>query len=106
MTSWQERNNEECKGKKGEEEKDEKVKKFQVKHKHFHTQEIYIYIHIYIYIYIFGQVEAPCVSSHTEKLWYNETVCLWITVYIYIYIYIYIRKKIFYKLRRVEKQNF
>ena len=31
--------------------------------------------------------EAPCVSSHTEELWYNETVCLRTTIYIYIYIY-------------------
>ena len=29
------------------------------------------------------------VSSHTEELWYNETVfCGWIYIYIYIYIYI------------------
>ena len=25
------------------------------------------------------------VSGHTEKLWYNETACLWMTIYIYIY---------------------
>ena len=36
-----------------------------------------------------SQFEASCVSSHTEELWCNETVCLWMT-YIYIYIYIYI----------------
>ena len=35
------------------------------------------------------QFEASCVSSHTEELRYNETVCLWMT---YIYIYIYIEK--------------
>ena len=35
------------------------------------------------------QLEASCVSSHTEELWYNETICLWMTIYIYIYIYIY-----------------
>ena len=35
--------------------------------------KIFIYIYIYIYIYR--------VSSHTEELWYNETVCLWITIY-------------------------
>ena len=29
-------------------------------------------------------------SSHTEELWYNETVCLEVTVCVYIYIYIYI----------------
>ena len=29
-------------------------------------------------------------SSHTEELWYNETVCCgWQYIYIYIYIYIY-----------------
>ena len=37
------------------------------------------HIHIYIYIYIY--IEASCVSSHTEELWYNETVCPWMTVY-------------------------
>ena len=26
-------------------------------------------------------------SSHTEELWYNETVCVGMTIYIYIYIY-------------------
>ena len=35
------------------------------------------------------QLQATDVSSHTEELWYNET--LWMTIYIYIYnIYIYI----------------
>ena len=33
-----------------------------------------------------SQLQASCVSSHTEKLWYNKTVCLWMTIYIYIYI--------------------
>ena len=33
-----------------------------------------------------SQLQASYVSSHTEKLWYNETVCLWMTIYIYIYI--------------------
>ena len=45
-----------------------------------------------------SQLQASYVSSHTEELWYNETVCLWMTKYIYIYmddniyihIYIYI----------------
>ena len=38
-----------------------------------------------------GEFQVPYVSSHTEELWYNETFCLWITIYIYyIYIYIYI----------------
>ena len=34
-------------------------------------------------------LEAFSVSSHTEKLWYNETVCGRQYIYIYIYIYIY-----------------
>ena len=25
------------------------------------------------------QFQASNVSSHTEELWYNETVCLWMT---------------------------
>ena len=37
------------------------------------------------------QFQASYVSSQTEELWYNETVCLWMTIYIYIYIYIYLR---------------
>ena len=36
-----------------------------------------------------SQLEASYVSSHTEELWYNETACLWRTIYIYIYIYIH-----------------
>ena len=32
-----------------------------------------------------SQLQASYVSSHTEELWYNETVCLWMTIYIYIY---------------------
>ena len=36
-----------------------------------------------------SQLQASYVSSHTEELWYNETACLWMTIYIYIYIYIY-----------------
>ena len=31
-----------------------------------------------------SQHEASSVSSHTDELWYNETVCLWMTIYIYI----------------------
>ena len=34
-----------------------------------------------------SQLQASYVSSHTEELWYNKTVCLWMTIYIYIYIY-------------------
>ena len=37
-----------------------------------------------------SQLEASCVSSHTEELGYNVTVSLWMIIYIYIYIYIYI----------------
>ena len=29
-----------------------------------------------------SQFEASNVTSHTEELWYNETDCLWITIYI------------------------
>ena len=32
-----------------------------------------------------SQLQASYVLSHTEELWYNETVCLWMTKYIYIY---------------------
>ena len=34
------------------------------------------------------QLQASYVPSQTEELWYNEIVCLWMTIYIYIYIYI------------------
>ena len=37
-----------------------------------------------------SQLQASYVSSHIEELWYNETVCQWMTIYIYIYIYIII----------------
>ena len=33
-----------------------------------------------------SQLQASYVFSHTEELWYNETVCLWITIYIIIII--------------------
>ena len=29
-----------------------------------------------------SQLHASYVSSHTEELWYNETVCQWMTMYI------------------------
>ena len=32
-----------------------------------------------------SQLQVSWVSSHTEELWYNETVCLGVTIYIYIY---------------------
>ena len=31
-----------------------------------------------------SQLEASYVSSNTEELWYNETVCLRMTMYIYL----------------------
>ena len=37
-----------------------------------------------------SQLWVSHMSSHTEELWYNKTVSMWITLYIYIYIYIYI----------------
>ena len=30
-----------------------------------------------------SRLRASRVSSHTEELWYIETVCLWMTIYIY-----------------------
>ena len=36
-----------------------------------------------------SQPKASVVSSHTEKLWYNEAVRLWFTMYLYIWINIY-----------------
>ena len=30
-----------------------------------------------------SQLEASYVSSHTEELWYNETVCLWMKICTY-----------------------
>ena len=32
-----------------------------------------------------SQLEESYMSNHTEQLWYNKTVCLWMTIYIYIY---------------------
>ena len=29
-----------------------------------------------------SQLQASYVSSHSEALWHNETVCLWMTIYI------------------------
>ena len=34
-----------------------------------------------------SQLQTSYLSSHTDELWYNETVCLWMTICIYIYIY-------------------
>ena len=57
---------------------------------------IYIYIHLLVEWSntksniklgrFWSHLQASYVSSHTEELRYNETVCLWMTVYIYIYI--------------------
>ena len=33
-----------------------------------------------------SQLQASNLSSHTEELWYNETDCLWMTIYIVILI--------------------
>ena len=44
-----------------------------------------------------SQLQESYVSSHSEELWYNETVSVDDNVYIYIYIYIYmICKQIIY----------
>ena len=37
-----------------------------------------------------SQLQVSYDSSHTEELWYYETVCLWMTLYIYISEYIYV----------------
>ena len=79
-------------------------------YKKLYIYYIYIYIYIYICHYICviipeltcviwwlsgkilsltklggfrSQLETPCMSSHTEELWYNKTVCGW-DIYIYI----------------------
>ena len=36
-----------------------------------------------------GRFRSQLGASHTGELLYNETICLWMTIYIYIYIYIY-----------------
>ena len=35
------------------------------------------------------KLEASHVSSHSEELWYNETVSVWMTI-LYIYICVYV----------------
>ena len=35
-----------------------------------------------------SQLKASCVSSHTNETWFNETLCLWMTIYTYIHTYI------------------
>ena len=49
-----------------------------------------------------SRLQLSNVSSHTEELWYNETVCLWMTIYIYIYIYI----RDICKIRRLQYGEF
>ena len=34
-----------------------------------------------------SRLQAFYVYSHTEELWHNESVCVWIAIYIYIYMY-------------------
>ena len=58
-------------------------------HTHTHTHT-YIYLSIYIYMRVYV---CMYVSSHTEDLWYNETVSRWMTIYIYIYISYLSKKK-------------
>ena len=42
-----------------------------------------------------SQLQASYVSSHTEDLRYNETACVWMTVYVYIVLrVIFIRKSV------------
>ena len=41
------------------------------------------------------QLQASYVSSHTEELWYNETVCLWMTIYICVCVCVSLYKCIF-----------
>ena len=36
--------------------------------------------------WFWSQLQVSYVSSHTKELGYNETACLWMTIYIYIYI--------------------
>ena len=40
-----------------------------------------------------SQLQAFYMYSHTEELWYNKTLRLWMTIRVYIYIYIYIYMK-------------
>ena len=38
-------------------------------------------------VHIFKHKHTQTHTHISEELWYNETVCLWMTIYIYIYIY-------------------
>ena len=37
-----------------------------------------------------SELQASYVSSHTEELWYNETVCLWMTIYISMVVIVFV----------------
>ena len=37
-----------------------------------------------------SQLHVSYVSSHTEELWFNETVCLWMKIYISVYMCVYV----------------
>ena len=41
-----------------------------------------------------SQLQASYESNHTEKLWYNKTVCLWMTLHTHTHTYIYIINKV------------
>ena len=52
------------------------------------------------------QLEASHMSSLTEELWYNKTVCLLMTIYIYIYIHtIYLSRVILFAVFILKIQN-
>ena len=51
-----------------------------------------------------SQLAVSRVSSHIEELWYNETACLWMTIYIYIYIYIYTLRRKTLKDEKIMKE--
>ena len=31
-----------------------------------------------------SQLQVSYVCSHTQELWYNEAVCLWMTIYVWV----------------------
>ena len=37
-----------------------------------------------------SQLQVSYASSHTEELWYNETVYLWMTIYIYFFFFFFL----------------
>ena len=52
-----------------------------------------------------SQLQASYVSSLTEGLRYNQTVCVWQYIYIYIYIYIFFFFFFFFSIEFFLKQN-